>query len=45
MRWPIGKLKKFRGNPVLSPSRKNKWESAAVYNGTAVRKDGKIYLF
>ncbi len=45
MRWPIGKLKKFRENPVLSPSRKNKWESAAVYNGTAIRKDGKIYLF
>lgn len=45
MRWPIGKLNKFKGNPVLSPSRKNKWESAAVYNGTAVRKHGKIYLF
>jgi len=45
MRWPIGKLKKFRGNPVLSPSRKNKWESAAVYNGTVVRKHGRIYLF
>jgi predicted GH43/DUF377 family glycosyl hydrolase len=45
MKWPIGKLKKFRGNPVLIPSRKNKWESAAVYNGTAVRKLGKVYLF
>ncbi len=45
MRWPIGKLKKFRGNPVLNPSRKSKFESAAVYNGTAVRKNGKIYLF
>ncbi len=45
MKWPIGKLKKYRHNPVLNPSRKNKWESAAVYNGTAVRKEGKIYLF
>jgi len=45
MRWPIGKLKKFRENPVLTPSRKNKWESAAVYNATAIKKNKKIYLF
>jgi len=45
MRWPIGKLKKYKKNPILSPSKKNKWESAAVYNGTAVRKNGRIYIF
>ncbi len=45
MKWPIGKLKKFRKNPILTPSKKNKFESAAVYNGTAVRQNGKIYLF
>lgn len=45
MKWPIGKLEKYKKNPILNPSRKNKWESAAVYNGTAIKKDGKIYLF
>ncbi|MCK5043378.1 glycosidase [Candidatus Pacearchaeota archaeon] len=45
MRWPIGKLEKYKENPILNPSRKNKWESAAVYNGTAIEKDGKVYLF
>tara|TARA_Y100000034_G_scaffold126515_1_gene177848 strand:- start:110 stop:976 length:867 start_codon:yes stop_codon:yes gene_type:complete len=45
MQWPIGQLKKFKENPILNPSRKNKWESAAVYNGTTIEKDGKIYLF
>lgn len=45
MRWPIGKLEKYKGNPLLNPSRKNKWESAAIYNGTAIEKDGKVYLF
>ncbi len=45
MRWPIGKLGKYKGNPILNPSRKKKWESAAIYNGTAVRKENKIYIF
>lgn len=45
MRWPIGKLKKFRKNPILNPVKSNSFENAAVYNGTAVEKDGKIYLF
>jgi predicted GH43/DUF377 family glycosyl hydrolase len=45
MRWPIGKLEKYKGNPILNPSRKNKWESAAVYNGTAIMKDGKVFIF
>jgi len=45
MKWPIGKLEKYKENPILNPSRKTKFESAAVYNGTVVNKDGKIYLF
>lgn len=45
MKWPIGKLKKYKENPILTPSRKNKFESAALYNGTAIKKDDKIYLF
>ncbi len=45
MRWPIGKLEKYKKNPILSPSRKNKFESATVYNGTAIKKNGLIYLF
>ncbi len=45
MRWPIGKLKKYKKNPILNPSRKNKWESAAVYNGATIKRNGRIYLF
>ncbi len=45
MKWPIGKLEKYKENPILSPSRKIKFETAAVYNGTAIKKDGEIYLF
>ncbi len=44
MEWPIGKLKKYEGNPILSPVKKTDFESAAVYNGTAIKKAGKIYL-
>ena len=45
MRWPIGKLKKYSKNPILTPSKKNRFESAAVYNPTAVVKNNKVYLF
>ncbi len=45
MRWPIGKLKKYGKNPILNPARRSNFESAAVYNGTAIKKEGKIYLF
>jgi len=45
MRWPIGKLKKYRKNPILNPDRKNKFESSAVYNPAAIAKNGRIYLF
>ncbi len=45
MEWPIGKLEKYKENPILIPLRDNRWESAAVYNGTAIEKDGKIYVF
>jgi len=45
MRWPIGKLKKYRKNPILNPCRRTKFESAAVYNGTAIKKGRRIYLF
>jgi len=45
MRWPIGKLKKYGKNPILTPARKRKFESAAVYNPTAILKHKKVYLF
>lgn len=45
MKWPIGTLKKYNKNPILNPSKKSDFESAATYNGTTIEKDGKIYLF
>ncbi len=45
MRWPIGKVKKYRKNPVLNPYRSNKFESAATYNGTALKENNKVYLY
>lgn len=39
------KLKKFEGNPILSPNPKNSWESLAVCNPAVWYEDGKFYLF
>lgn len=38
------KLKRFAGNPILEP-RGDDWESVAVFNPSAVYKDGKIHLY
>ena len=38
------KLKRFIGNPILEP-RGDDWESVAVFNPSAVYKDGKIHLY
>ncbi len=45
MKWPIGKLKKYSRNPIITPSKSNAFECAAAYNATALLKDDKIHLF
>ena len=37
-------LKRFAGNPILEP-RGDDWESIAVFNPSAVYKDGKIHIY
>ena len=37
-------LKRFAGNPILEP-RGDDWESVAVFNPSAVYKDGKIHIY
>ena len=38
----MAKAKRFPGNPILSPSKKNRWEREGVYNPSVV-KEGKKY--
>ena len=38
------KLKKFLGNPILSPNSDNPWESLVVCNPAAWYEDGRFYL-
>ncbi len=38
------KLKKFAGNPILSPNPYNLWENLVVCNPAAWYEDGKFYL-
>ena len=38
------KLKRFVGNPILEP-RGDTWESVAVFNPSAIYKDGRIHLY
>jgi predicted GH43/DUF377 family glycosyl hydrolase len=38
------KLKKFKGNPILSPNPDNYWENLAVCNPAAWYEDEKFYL-
>lgn len=46
MIWPIGELKKYYKNPIINPFplKERKFENAGTYNGTAIKKDNKIYL-
>lgn len=39
-----GKLKRYEGNPILSPVESHWWESRYVLNCAALRLRGKIYL-
>jgi predicted GH43/DUF377 family glycosyl hydrolase len=38
------KLKKFEGNPILSPNPENEWESLVTTNPAAWYEDGTFYL-
>lgn len=38
-------LKKFKGNPILSPNIENSWENLVVCNPAACYEDGKFYLY
>ena len=38
-------IKKFRGNPIIGPSRNSYWESEAAFNPGAIVHDGQIHLF
>ncbi|PWJ43154.1 glycoside hydrolase family 130 protein [Sediminitomix flava] len=38
------KLKKFEGNPILSPNPNNAWENLVVCNPGAWYEDGKFYM-
>lgn len=38
------KLKKYEGNPVLSPNPENKWENLVVCNPGVWYEDGKFYM-
>ncbi len=40
----LSKLERFKGNPVIEPSEKNKWETKATFNPGAVYLDGKVHL-
>ena len=39
-----GRLKRYRGNPILEPVREHRWESLFVFNPAAVRLQGKVFL-
>ena len=38
------KLKKFEGNPILSPSEKNDWESLVTCNPGVFYDNGMFYM-
>jgi predicted GH43/DUF377 family glycosyl hydrolase len=38
------KLKKFEGNPIISPNPKNQWEELVVCNPAAWYEDGTFYM-
>lgn len=42
--FPIGPFTKYSGNPILVPDKKNKFESAYLYNPTAIVLDGKVFM-
>ncbi|MGB9792620.1 MAG: glycosidase [Thermacetogeniaceae bacterium] len=41
---PAGQLKRYPGNPILSPKPEHPWESKYVLNPAAFRLEDKVYL-
>ncbi len=37
-------LRRYQGNPILKPKRKNDWEARSVFNPGAIYEDGKVHL-
>lgn len=37
-------LKRYKGNPILSPKKENQWESIMTYNAGAVYAGGKVHI-
>lgn len=42
--FPIGPFKRYEHNPIMTPNTENKWESAYLYNATAIVLEDKVYL-
>jgi predicted GH43/DUF377 family glycosyl hydrolase len=42
--FPILPFTKYRHNPILTPNPSNKWESAYVYNPTAIVLNSTVFL-
>ncbi|KAK6456471.1 glycosyl hydrolase [Scheffersomyces xylosifermentans] len=42
--FPIGPFTKYENNPILRPNPDNDFESAYLYNATAIVVDDKVYL-
>jgi beta-1,2-mannobiose phosphorylase / 1,2-beta-oligomannan phosphorylase len=38
------KLKRYNGNPIISPIKENSWESKYTFNPTAIYLDNKVHL-
>ena len=38
------RLKRYEGNPILMPKKKNRWESKEVFNAGALHFDGLVHL-
>ncbi|MFH1837456.1 MAG: glycosidase, partial [Candidatus Omnitrophota bacterium] len=37
-------LKRYKGNPILSPKKENPWESVMTYNCGAIYEGGKVHI-
>ncbi|MGB9609164.1 MAG: hypothetical protein ACPL3E_02190, partial [Minisyncoccia bacterium] len=37
-------IERFEKNPILQPDKNNSWEAEAVFNGSPIKHQGKIYL-
>ncbi len=40
-----GIMKRFKGNPILEPNKKNSWENYAVFNAAAIYGNSQVHIF